>query len=116
MTSEATDFETLLRAAFAPVEPPADLYERLESTLAGLTELAADELDAWELRSMRDPRNWGRPLAAAVIGTTAGAALVVVRARRRAARRRSRTGGMLALAERTARDMADEARRLWPPT
>ena len=33
-----------------------------------LTELAAEELDAWELSAMRDPRNWVRPVAAATVG------------------------------------------------
>ncbi|MFL5821018.1 MAG: hypothetical protein ACJ76S_10100 [Solirubrobacteraceae bacterium] len=115
MNGEAADFESLLREALAPIEPPAALHERLEATLAGLTELAADELEGWELSAMRDPRNWGRPLAAAVVGAGAGTALVLLRARRRAQRRRSRPGSMLELAERTARDVADEARRLWPP-
>ena len=117
MTSRATDFDTLLRQALAPVEPPAGLYDRLETTLTGLTEMAADELDAWELGAMKDPRNWARPAAAVVVGGTAGAALVLLRARRRAQRRRSRTGDVLELAERAARDVAEEARRLWasPP-
>ena len=38
-----TDFEALLRRALAPVEPPADLAARLESTLTTLTEAAAEE-------------------------------------------------------------------------
>ena len=46
--------------------------------------MAADELEAWELSAMRDPRNWVRPAAALVVGGTAGAALVLLRARRRA--------------------------------
>jgi hypothetical protein len=79
--SESAEFELLLRRALAPVEPPSDLSERLETTLANLTELAADELEAWELSAMRDPRNWMRPVAATVVGTTAGAALVLLRAR-----------------------------------
>jgi hypothetical protein len=115
MTSQAADFESLLRQALAPVEPPEALYDRLESTLAELTEMAADELEAWELTSMRDPRNWIRPAAAVVVGTTAGTALVLLRARRRAQRRRSRVTSFGELAERTARDVAAEARRLWPP-
>ena len=115
MSGRAADFESLLREALTPVEPPADLVERLEATLAGLTELAADELETWELRAMGDPRNWGRPLAAALVGAGAGTALVLVRARRRAQRRRSRPGSVLELAERTARDVAGEARRLWSP-
>jgi len=111
MTSEAADFEALLRQALSPVDPPADLSERLETTLAGLRGLAADELEAWELGAMKDPRNWARPAAAAVVGTTAGAALVLVRARRRN-QRRSRGGDVLELAERALRDVAEEARRL----
>ena len=104
------EFEVLLRRALAPVEPPSDLSERLETTLASLTELAADELEAWELGAMRDPRNWVRPVAAAVIGTTAGAALVVIRARQRAKRRRP--DNALDAAERALRDVFGEARRL----
>lgn len=115
MSGQAPDFESLLRQALTPIEPPADLYERLETTLSGLTEMAADELDAWELGAMRDPRNWARPAAAVIVGSTAGAALVVVRARRRAQRKRGRPAGMLELAERAARDVATEAQRLWSP-
>jgi hypothetical protein len=77
------DFEGLLRQALAPVEPPEDLSQRLESALTSLTELAAGELEAWELSAMRDPRNWVRPAAAVVVGSTAGVALVLLRARRR---------------------------------
>src|SRR5271167_3948360 len=86
MSEAATNLETLLRAALAPIEPPDDLVDRLESTLSDLTEFAAEELDSWELSAMRDPRNWLRPAAAVVVGGTAGAALVVLRARRRAER------------------------------
>jgi hypothetical protein len=87
--SEAADFESLLRRAFAPVDPPADLSERLEERLTRITELAVDELDQWELQAMRDPRNWtriARPIAAGAIATGAGAALVLLRARRSAKR------------------------------
>ena len=61
------------------MEPPADLVERLESTLTSITEMAADELEAWELSAMRDPRNWVRPAAALVAGGAAGTALVLLR-------------------------------------
>jgi hypothetical protein len=108
--SESAEFEFLLRRALAPVEPPNDLSERLETTLANLTELAADELEAWELGAMRDPRNWVRPVAAAVVGTTAGAALVLIRARQRAKRRRP--DNALDAAERALRDVFGEARKL----
>ncbi len=57
---------------------------RLEGALQSITELAADELEAWELSAMRDPRNWARPAAAVVAGGAAGTALVLLRARRRA--------------------------------
>lgn len=109
-----TEFEARLRAALQPVEPPEDLAMRLERTLVSLTELAADELEAWELSAMRDPRNWVRPAAAVVVGAGAGTALVVLRARSRHRRRRAQSAGVLDLAERTVRDLADEARRLLP--
>jgi hypothetical protein len=83
MTEAAPSFEVRLRQALAPVEPPEDLAQRLEVTLTSLTELAAGELEAWELSAMRDPRNWVRPAAAVVVGGTAGVALVLLRVRRR---------------------------------
>jgi len=112
--SEATapDFESLLRRALAPVEPPEDLSARLESTLTSLTEAAQDELDAWEMSSMRDPRNWVRPAAAAVVGTGAGTALVVLRTRQRSKRRRAQASDPIDLVERTVRDLVAEARRV----
>ena len=109
-----TDFEARLYAALQPVDPPEDLPVRLERTLVSLTELAADELEAWELSAMRDPRNWARPAAAAVIGAGAGTALVVLRVRSRHRKRRAQSTGVLDLAERTVRDLADEARKLLP--
>jgi hypothetical protein len=113
MTDGAADFELLLREALAPVEPPADLRERIEVTLVNLTEMAADELEAWEISSMRDPRNWVRPAAAVVVGTTAGAALVVLRARQHR-RSRARTRGVRDAAEQALRDVYGEARKLLP--
>jgi hypothetical protein len=110
--SETADFETLLRQALTPVDPPARLAERLERGLASLTELAQDELESWELASMRDPRNWVRPAAALVVGSAAGAALVVVRVRRTSRRRAAASRGPVDHARRTARDLATEARRL----
>ncbi len=112
MTEAAPNFEGLLREALAPVEPPADLAERLESTLTSITEMAADELEAWELSAMRDPRNWVRPAAALVVGTGAGAALVLLRARRRAHGASGGLDGMLETAERTVADLGREARKL----
>jgi hypothetical protein len=83
------NFEEIIRRALAPVEPPEDLVQRLEATLVSLTELAADELEGWELSSMRDPRNWIRPVAAVVLGTAAGAGLIVLGWRRQHRRQRN---------------------------
>ena len=114
MSSGTTDFEALLREALTPVDPPADLVARLELTLVNLTELAQEELDAWELSAMRDPRNWVRPAAAAVVGVTAGTALVALRVRSRHRVRKQQSSSLMDLAERTMHDVADEARRILP--
>jgi hypothetical protein len=105
-------FESLLREALAPVEPPEGLVERLEDTLTSLTEMAADELEAWELTAMRDPRNWARPVAALLVGGAAGTALVLLRARRRAQASPRTVGGARESAERAIRDLGRETRRL----
>ena len=120
MSEAATHLEGLLREALAPVEPPEDLVERLEGALTSITEMAADELEAWELSAMRDPRNWVRPVAAVVLGGTAGTALVLLRARRRARETQQRDAGARGLlgsrlersAERALRDLSQQARRL----
>jgi hypothetical protein len=104
----AADIETLLRRALQPVEPPEDLVVRLETTLQSLTELAAEELEGWELGAMRDPRNWVRPVAAVAIGTAAGGALVILRVRMHGKRRKPANVGELA--ERTLH----EVRRILP--
>jgi hypothetical protein len=118
MSEAVPSFEGLLREALAPVEPPEDLVERVESTLTSITEMAADELEAWELSAMRDPRNWARPAMALVAGGAAGTALVLLRARRRA---HAQPGGLSGVswpsfdrsaAERTIRDLGRETRRL----
>ena len=83
MNEALPNFELRLREALAPVEPPADLVERVEGALEAITELAAGELEAWELSAMRDPRNWARPAAAIVVGGAAATALILVRAQRR---------------------------------
>jgi hypothetical protein len=114
MSSGAADFETLLREALTPVDPPADLTERMETTLVNLTELAQEELESWELSTMRDPRNWVRPAAAAVVGVSAGSALVLLRVRARHRSRAQQSANLLELAERTIQDFAEEARRILP--
>ena len=108
--SELGDVEALLRSALVPVEPSEGLSDRLERGLSEITDLAADELADWELSTMRDPRNWGRPVAALVVGSAAAGALVVVRARQQHKKRE--LGGLRAL-ERSVRDVTgDLARRL----
>jgi hypothetical protein len=113
MSEAASHFEGLLREALAPVDPPEHLAERLESTLTSITEMAADELEAWELSAMRDPRNWARPAAALVVGSAAGAALVLLRARRRAHVSPAQSlDGAREAAERALRDFTRETRKL----
>lgn len=114
MSASTTDFEARLRKALSPVDPPADLAQRLEVTLVSLTELAQEELESWEMSAMRDPRNWVRPVAAAVVGASAGTALVVLRVRGRHRARQQQSGNVLQLAERTLHDIAEEARRIRP--
>jgi hypothetical protein len=109
-----TNVEALLREALAPVEPPPALAQRLESTLINLTEAAQEELDAWELSAMRDPRNWVRPAAAAVVTATAGTALVALRVRGSHRRRVNESKGLRDFTERTLQDIAEEARRILP--
>lgn len=112
MSEALGNFEGLLREALAPVEPPEDLVRRLESTLESITEMAADELQEWELSAMRDPRNWVRPAAALVAGGGAGVALVLLRARQRS-HGSSGLGGARESVERTARDLGRETRKLF---
>jgi hypothetical protein len=115
--SQSFDIEARLKAALAPIEPPEELSLRMESRLGTLVELAADELETWELSSLRDPRNWPRaalrPAAAVVVGAGAGAGLVVLRTRRRRHKRRAQAHNALDLAERTLRDVAREALRVF---
>lgn len=111
--TEAINVESLLLRALAPVDPPEALVARLETTLRTISELAADELEGWELAAMRDPRNWMPTAAALVAGTAAGAALVLLRARQRQREHPAGSiGDLRDLAETTAQDMADEARKL----
>jgi hypothetical protein len=114
VSSGTTDFEALLREALSPIDPPETLTARLEMALVSLTELAQDELETWELKTMRDPRNWVRPAAAVLIGAGAGTALVVGRVRTRHRTRRQQSANLRELAERTLQDFAEEARRVLP--
>jgi hypothetical protein len=110
--SDFADFESTLKRALSPVDPPKELEARLEGTLGELVGMAAEELEAWELSAMRDPRNWVRPVAAAAIGSSAAVGLVLVRTRRRRHKRRIEAAGAVDLFGRTLRDVAREARRV----
>ena len=106
------DFERMLRMALTPVDPPESLQRRVETTLQELTDAAVDELEGWELSSMRDPRNWVRPVVATAVGASAGTALVVLRVRQERRKRAAQSRNPLDLAQRTLRAAAGEARKL----
>ncbi len=100
-----SDFEQLLTDALRPIEPPERLSGRLEDTLSAVTQAAADELSDWaeeltdsELRALRDPRNWVRPVVAVSAGTVATGALVLLEMRRRG--RHEARGRVRAIADR----------------
>jgi hypothetical protein len=115
MNERVFDFETMLRQALAPVDPPEALEARVETTLGSLVEMAAEELDSWELSAISDPKNWprmGRPAAAVVVGGAAAVGLVLVRTQRQRHRRREQSANVADLAARTLRDARREARRL----
>lgn len=101
--------EPLLWQALAPVEPPADLSTRVTLKLQSISDLAAEELEGWELAAMRDPRNWVRPAAAVLGGTAAGAGLVLLRLHQRH-RDRDRNGLRGAVQR-----VASSARKLFVP-
>lgn len=84
------DVERLLDDALRPIEPPEQLSGRVQDTLAAVTQAAAEELADWaeelsdsELRALRDPRNWLRPVVAVGAGGAATGALVLFELRRR---------------------------------
>ena len=89
MSAPFEDIEARLRAALAPIEPPLHLQQRLEETLDSLVEFAAEELEAWELEAIKDPRNWPRaasarpPRSSSAAGAAVG--LVVLRTQRKRA-------------------------------
>jgi hypothetical protein len=94
---------------------------RVETTLSSIAEQAAAELSSWadeltesELESLRDPRNWVRPVAAVAVGTAAGAALVVLGMRSRR-RRPSALRGIAEQSGRVTRGAVSSARGLIRP-
>jgi len=117
MSAQFQDIETRLRAALAPIEPPTHLKQRVETTLDNLVELAADELEAWELAAIKDPRNWPRaavgPAAAVVVGGGAAVGLVLLRTQRKRHKRRAASRGARDLLARTLRDAGREALKVF---
>jgi hypothetical protein len=106
LTGSTWDVERLLDDALRPMEPPERLSGRFEDTLAAVTQAAAEELSDWaeelsgsELRALRDPRNWVRPVVAAGAGGIATGALVLLELRRRG--RQQTQSRVRALAGRT---------------
>lgn len=103
------DLEALLSDALRPIDPPEALSDRVEATLSTITEQAAaslanwaDELSDGELESLRDPRNWVRPIAAVAVGSAAAGGLVLV-----GVRRRRQPSGLRAGAERFLREISE---------
>ena len=98
LSGSSWDVERLLTDALRPIEPPQRLSSRVEDTFSAITQAAAEELSDWaeelsesELRALRDPRNWVRPVVAAGAGGVATGALVLLELRRRS-RSRSESG------------------------
>jgi len=82
--------ENLLADALKPVEPPQRMSDRLHDTFSAITDAAVSDLSDWaeeltesELESLRDPRNWIRPVTALAAGGVATGALILVGFRRR---------------------------------
>ncbi|MGN6201751.1 MAG: hypothetical protein ACTHNY_05045 [Solirubrobacterales bacterium] len=103
LSGSTWDVEALLSDALRPIEPPERLSGRFADTMAAITEAAAAELSDWaeelseeELRALRDPRNWVRPVVAVGAGSAATGALVLLEMRRRS--RQSSGSGLRALA------------------
>ena len=103
-----SEVERMLRSALVPVEPPGALATRLERRLEQQLDAAAEELADWELRTMRDPRNWARPVAAALVLGAAGGGLVLIRARRQ---QRSRQAAGLHALQRSLVEVAGDVRK-----
>src|SRR5689334_24435271 len=103
LSGSTWDVEALLSDALRPIDPPERLSGRIEETFSAITQAAAEELSDWaeelseeELRALRDPRNWVRPVVAVGAGGVATGALVLLELRRRG--RRESQSGLRALA------------------
>jgi hypothetical protein len=88
--STTWDVEALLGDVLRPIEPPERLSGRIENTFTALSSAAATELSDWaeelsdsEMRALREPRNWVRPVVAVGVGGVATGALVLFELRRR---------------------------------
>src|SRR3954466_15394956 len=97
LSGSTWDVEQMLSDALRPIEPPERLSSRFEDTLAAITQAAAEELSDWaeelseeELRALRDPRNWVRPVVAVGAGSVATGALVLMEMHRRSRQRSER--------------------------
>ncbi|MBO0767832.1 MAG: hypothetical protein J2O48_04020 [Solirubrobacterales bacterium] len=110
------NLEALLKEALPPVEPPSPeaLLDQLQERLTGWHGAAQEELDAWELSAMRDPRNWARPALAAGVTVTAGAALVVLRVQHGHDDRVSGSDSLGEFVEKTLQDVVEETKRVIP--
>ena len=94
--------ENLLSDVLRPVEPPEKLSSRLQNTFTAISEAASTDLSDWadelaesEMQSLRDPRNWVRPVVAVAAGGVATGALVVFEVRRRGRQRSSRLDAVI---------------------
>ena len=104
-----SEVERRLQGALVPVEPSIAMSDRLERRLTVITDAAIDELAEFDPKALRDPRRWGRLVAAGVVGVGAGGALILVRARHK-----REAHGLKAL-RRATREVADDARRRLKP-
>ena len=105
LSGSTWNVERLLDDALRSIEPPERLSGRFEDTLSAIGQAAADELSDWaeelsesELRALRDPRNWVRPVVAVGAGGVATGALVLLELRRRG--RRQTKGRLRSVANR----------------
>lgn len=94
--------EDLLSDALRPIDPPERLSSRLKNTFSAISVAASSDLSDWadelaesEMQSLRDPRNWVRPVVAVTAGGIATGALVVFEFRRRGRQRSSKLEVMI---------------------